>query len=293
MSADTSFEDLVAEGLRLEQLARKLDSVGNAPEAASQYLEAASLLARAAAAVPAPLQKASQAAAGLAKAAEQLAGAANPESVGKAIALYKQAAMTFHKALAKATAPEDQAAIEQHLAELQVRVSYLECLSGNPATIPITDHIKPLKLSTAAAAAGEASTLSPTAPPPPAAAEESESAPTAMSQAMATPPPVAEAPASAVSVVTPGREESRGSGLIPGQKPDFMQEAVRMEGEARQLEAQGQLKASKERYVQCIELFAYVQKKEQNPRIRDMVRARMAELLDHAEVLSAQLILCG
>lgn len=257
-----SYDSLLQEALRLERLAGKLDSIGNAPEAAERYRQAADILQHAAALCP--LEKASKAASGLAKAADELADSATPESIGKAIALYRQAMLVFRKAIGQA-AGRDCAPLEQHIAEIEVRVMYLESLGGCPATVPIAEHIKPLPASA-------------TVQVPEAGAE-----------------PVAAPVGSASSDATAASAEGGGGATAaappaptPAQPKDFLQQAVNMEAQARQLEAEGQSAAAVQKYIDCLQLFGYVQKKEQNEKIRDMVRTRMGEILDRAEALKAK-----
>lgn len=264
--------DLLREGLRLEELASKLDRVGNAPEAAERYKQAAELLAHAAAVCP--LEKASQAALGVAKAADQLAAASAPECTSRAIVLYKQAIVAFRRAIATdRSIANDRSDVEQHIAEIEVRVMYLESLSGCPATVPIEEHIKALSLTQAADLAALDS------------ASAQGSAPTAWAAPPAASPPIGEASAERSTTAAAHSVQP----TQPAQPPDYLQQAVSIEAQAKALEAQGQAAAAGEKYIECLQLFAFVAKREHNENVRNMIRARMAEILDRAEALKGQM----
>lgn len=70
---------------------------------------------------------------------------------------------------------------------------------------------------------------------------------------------------------------------------DRMNQAVAMEKEARELEVQGRLVEALEKYKNCLQVFEYVYKYQQNPKIKEMVRERLTELVGRAEALSERL----
>merc|ERR1712190_587308 len=85
---------------------------------------------------------------------------------------------------------------------------------------------------------------------------------------------------------TEGEVSRVSSAPLPG-RVDFMERAVEFERKARELDAAGHEEQALKMYTDCLNLFAYVEKKEQNAKIKQAVRERMGQLLDRAEVLKA------
>merc|ERR1712228_1017836 len=85
-------------------------------------------------------------------------------------------------------------------------------------------------------------------------------------------------------VIIPPSTEATAPAPVPAARVDFLQRAVDLEQTARDLEAKGFNEPALKTYTDCLQLLAYVQKKEENPRVKEKVRDRMAELLDRAEV---------
>eukprot|EP00929_Paragymnodinium_shiwhaense_P113626 TRINITY_DN81908_c0_g1_i1.p1 TRINITY_DN81908_c0_g1~~TRINITY_DN81908_c0_g1_i1.p1 ORF type:complete len:479 (+),score=119.71 TRINITY_DN81908_c0_g1_i1:100-1437(+) len=70
---------------------------------------------------------------------------------------------------------------------------------------------------------------------------------------------------------------------------DRMSQAVALEKKARELENQGQLQAAFQEYRNCLAIFEFVYKWENNPRVKDMVRERIEELVERAEKLKTSM----
>mmetsp|Transcript_68385 Transcript_68385/g.154851 ORF Transcript_68385/g.154851 Transcript_68385/m.154851 type:complete len:278 (+) Transcript_68385:64-897(+) len=262
---------LVGEAVHLERQAKICDRLGGAPEAAQAYAKAAGELSEAAATCPlAP--SAAQAATELAQAAERLAGTSAEKSVAKAIFLYRQAAGKALSAAAACPEPHPhRQALEQHAAEISVRLIYLESLNGAPATIPLEDHLGDLELE-GGLPSGDA-------------AEAAVAPAAACSPSGSFAAQGGLAPASAAA----GAEEAA-PGAEPGAKTDWMKEAATVESKGRDLEAEGRHGEAFKAYKDACHLFAFVLKRDErmkNPKIKEMVRARMEELLTKAEALKA------
>jgi len=284
---------LASEALQAKRQAVICDRVGSAPEKAAEYVKVAGELGEAAARCPLAPSTANKAAQ-LATAAESLAGAAAASSrnVARAIALYKRAASGLQEAAALCPdSHPNKAALEDHASEINVRVIYLESLSGAPATIPIEDHIGDLVLEglseqdvpvgeaeEALCPPGAPAPCGPAAPEPP----QPEAAPVLQRRDSG--------PGGGSTASAPGPDTA-----APGKK-DFLQEATKMERTARDLEDRGQTAQALSVYKDCLQLYSYVLKRDprmDNPKIKQMVRGRLEELVARAEVLKAQEILNG
>lgn len=338
---------LCREGLRNEELAKKVDRIGNTPDAAEKYQKAAETLNHAAAHLP--LGRASEAAQDLSKQAKHFSESICSDSAGKAATLYKIAIKQFYEAaLCCPPALPDKAMLETHVLQLEVRVMYLESLNGAPTTVPIEDHVQGMTLTlgsegTASSTAADSADLAPasggytsSAPVPAAMPPSSASVPSGMPP---LPPPSEPPPSSSADVATsvlpapselPGPKPVTGSSSIsetmmssteaescaaasrspasfstalagpstaPPAKPrgsaevDWLKTAVEKEREAKDLDGRGMAKDALATYTDCISLYAFVLKRENNGNVKQTIRTRMAQLLDRAEVLKAQVLL--
>lgn len=70
---------------------------------------------------------------------------------------------------------------------------------------------------------------------------------------------------------------------------DRLGQAVELEKKARQLHSQGQFHEAQHEYLSCLKVFQFVYKYEQNPKVKEMVRERIEELVTVAEKLKEQL----
>jgi vacuolar protein-sorting-associated protein 4 len=68
-----------------------------------------------------------------------------------------------------------------------------------------------------------------------------------------------------------------------------MEQAVELEKKARQSHADGNFQQAYNEYMSCLKTFEFVYRWEQNPRVKDMVRERIEDLVTTAEQLKAQL----
>lgn len=68
-----------------------------------------------------------------------------------------------------------------------------------------------------------------------------------------------------------------------------MAQAVGLEKKARELEAQGRVEDAFREYKNACQVFGYVHKWEANPRVKDMLKDRLEELLTKAETIKALL----
>lgn len=284
---------LADEGVQLRRQAVVCDRLGSRPEAAAEYLRAAGQLSDAAAHCPlAP--KAAESAAQLAAAAEKLAGAssASGETLKKASRLYRQAASKI--AEAAELCPEEhpnRSALEQHVAELSVRAIYLESLNGTVATVAFEDHVGDLVLDRDIDSFK--STRLPYDRPPERAhlgnaphrggsKAAEEIVPTG---ALGSPPPPA-------ATVAPETIDLQPTSVEPG-KIDWLQEATNKATTARTLDSQGRKHDAFEAYKDACNLYNFVLKRDEraraHPRVKQVVRERMEELLTRAEELKANL----
>lgn len=70
---------------------------------------------------------------------------------------------------------------------------------------------------------------------------------------------------------------------------DKLSHAVALEKKARELEAQGQQQQAFLEYKNCLNVFEFVYKYEQNPKVKDMVRERLEEVITRSEALKTLL----
>mmetsp|Transcript_7334 Transcript_7334/g.20326 ORF Transcript_7334/g.20326 Transcript_7334/m.20326 type:complete len:448 (-) Transcript_7334:143-1486(-) len=70
---------------------------------------------------------------------------------------------------------------------------------------------------------------------------------------------------------------------------DRLSQAVSLEKKARELEAKGCHEEAFREYKNALEVFKFVYKWENNPKVKEMVRERLEELIAHAEKLKAQI----
>lgn len=268
--------------LALAHEAMVCDRLGSAPEVAQAYLDAAGELNEAASRCPlAPT--AAQTATKLAKAAEQLAGAASSGNLAKAALLYRRAASKLDEATD--ICPDghpNRLALEEHAAEINVRVIYLESLHGCVATIAVEDHIGEIHLEREYMKDSHARS----------AAYSPGAAPSAASSSV--PDSVALRPQAAQSlggsVDSPGLDADA---QVPG-KADWLQEAAKLEIRARAFEDQAMRSEALQAYKDCLHIYDFVQRRDgraRNPKIKQMIRERMEELLTRAEAIKAYQVL--
>merc|ERR1711924_97654 len=189
----------------------------------------------------------------------------------------------------------DREAIEAHVSEIEVRAVYLESLNGAPTSIPIEHHIGKMTLQL------DPKILSCLSSEQASQESESSAAGVVLSVGSAVPTdlrPAAEVDHAGAStkIVEPADTQSVTGVEHVATEPatarvDFLQNAIDLERKAQALEAVGQLQQALEKYTQCLQLYAFVQKKEQNPRVKQVVRDRMAAVPDCAEVLKAKVLL--
>lgn len=72
-------------------------------------------------------------------------------------------------------------------------------------------------------------------------------------------------------------------------KSDRLGQAVGMEKKARELHSQGKFQEAQHEYLGALKVFQFVYKYEQNPKVKEMVRERIEELVNLAEKLKEQL----
>lgn len=70
---------------------------------------------------------------------------------------------------------------------------------------------------------------------------------------------------------------------------DRLGQAVELEKKARELHSQGQFQQAQNEYLSCLKVFQFVYRWEQNPKVKEMVRERIEELVTIAEKLKEQL----
>lgn len=72
-------------------------------------------------------------------------------------------------------------------------------------------------------------------------------------------------------------------------KNDRLQQAVQMEKQARTLHAEGKFQEAQHEYLSCLKVFQFVYRWESNPKVKEMVRERIEELVSTAEKLKEQI----
>lgn len=77
--------------------------------------------------------------------------------------------------------------------------------------------------------------------------------------------------------------------MASGANGDRLKQAVEMEKKARDLHNAGQFAEANRAYLECLKVFQFVYKYETNPKVKDMVRERIEELVTTAENLKKQL----
>lgn len=274
---------LADEALRLRRQAMVCDRLGSAPEAAQAYLKAAGELNEAASRCPlAP--SAAQKATELAKAAEHLAGAASSSgNLAKAALLYRRAASKLDEAAD--ICPDghpNKLALEEHAAEINVRVIYLESLNGCVATIALEDHIGEVQLEREYVEDSHARSAAYSPGAGPSASSSSASGSVALQ------PQTAQSLGG--SVDSPSLDADA---QVPG-KADWLQEAAKLESRARAFEDQAMRSEALQAYKDCLHIYDFVQKRDsraRNPKIKQMIRERMEELLTRAEAIKAYQVL--
>lgn len=310
--SNAKFPELVRDGVRHVEMGMKLDRMGSSPDAAERYRKAAENLNIAAGSCS--LEGASKAASEFAKKTEEFAATVFPDASGKAVVLYKKAITMLSDAVAMCSEGNcNKADIENHIANIEVRVMYLESLDGSPPTIPIEDHIGKLYLRTDEEEVDPSAVLSEPIP------AQGETIGTGETAVRIAPTLGMEAPPSSVNVdsmTVPSPLESHvdsviGSSIVElgssqantkdqalpesNQRrlsdTEFLNRAVEMEREGHELESKNCHEQALNTFTNCLEIYAILQKREKNPRIKEVIRSRMAELLDHAEVLKAKMTL--
>lgn len=290
---------LANEALRIERQAMVCERVAHTPELAATYLKAAGELNEAAASCPlAP--GAARKATELARAAEQLADAASASagSVARAAALYRQVASKLTEAAEACPAQHpNKAALEDHVAEVSVRVIYLESLNGAPVTVALEDHIGELELLMAHEGGtqeqAEAATSRPSQGATAIAASASGLATPARGPPMSRPavPGLADSPAGGHRGAEPSTVDGTTPAVMTPAKTDFLQEATKLESKARSMEEQGLNGPALQAYKDCLHLYHFVLRRDKrmsNPNVKQMLRDRMEDLLTRAETLKAQ-----
>lgn len=294
--------ELAREGIRNEELGMKVDRMGSSPDAAERYKRAAENLNYAAATGAYSMDKASKLASELAKTAEDFASSVASDSSGNAVILYKKAIAKLSEAAAICPENHDNKDnLENHIAEIEVRIMYLESLDGLPPTVAVEDHIGKLSLSSVEAVSATDEEV--------AAVATEHIAPQSSSDSMA--PPTIETPSSSLadSKIAPSPDVAKNQAddnVQPSQNKvdavpnpsqprlsdgDFLKRATEMERMGHDLESKNRLDEALTTFTNCLELYAILQKREKIPKVKECLRARMAELLDHAEVLKARITL--
>lgn len=77
--------------------------------------------------------------------------------------------------------------------------------------------------------------------------------------------------------------------MSEGDRKDRLSQAVELEKKARELHAQGRFQEAQHDYLGCLKVFQFVYRWEQNPKVKDMVRERIEELVTIAEKLKEQI----
>lgn len=84
-------------------------------------------------------------------------------------------------------------------------------------------------------------------------------------------------------------EERQASAEPPKDERTWLQKAVDLEKNARDLEALGRREEAIQVFKNCVQLFDFVAKRESSQRVREMIQNRQAELTSHADALYEQM----